>query len=146
MAAAAVAGGPCGVEEGRGIDAHDPSMAVGGNIGVDIEVVAHGEPGHECVEIGCDVQMGRGFFFSSPSVHAIAGKGWIAVGAGHIAEHFVIGAVFANHEKAVLEVRQRRAVGNGCGVGCDDGLRGFFSGGRLPRGMALTLPNSSEPT
>ena len=125
---AAVAGGPGGVEERRGIDADDPAMAVGRDIGVDKEVVAHGVSGDKRVEVGSDLEVGCGFLLGGPAIHAIAGQGGIAVGAGHVAEHLVVGAVFAHDQEAVLEVRQRRTVGDCGGVALNDGLREGFGG------------------
>src|ERR1017187_5216961 len=66
---AAVSGGPSRVEEWRGIDADNPTVAVGRDVRVDIEVVAHGVLADKSVEIGCDFEMGCRLVFSGPAIH-----------------------------------------------------------------------------
>ncbi len=81
------------------------------------------------MEVGADLEMADGFVFLGPAVEAEAGEGGVAVGGGDVAEDFVVSAVFANDEEAVLEARERRALGDGGEVGVEDGLgQGFGSG------------------
>ena len=75
---------------------------------VHIKVVAHGELAHQRMQIRRDLEMSRGLQFLGPAVHAVAGQRRIAVGAGHVAQHLVVGAVLAHHQEAVLEPGQRR--------------------------------------
>ena len=62
----------------------------------------------EGVRLGVTLRWVADFSFRGPAIEAVARKGGIAVGAGNIAEHFVVGAVFADDEEAVLEMGKRR--------------------------------------
>jgi len=57
-AAVAIAAGPGSIEEGGGVDAHNPAMAVGRDVAIDVEVVADGVLVGEGVEIGRDAKVG----------------------------------------------------------------------------------------
>ena len=86
-----------------------------------------------------------GDFLPRPSRPAQNAPGRVTVGARDIAEHLIVGAVFADDEKAVLEMRQRRVAGDGRGVRVDHGLGQDVRRGRTPIRIALRLPSSSEP-
>src|SRR5580692_90896 len=72
VAASAIACGPRRVEEGSGIDSHEPAMAIGGHVGVDEEVIADGKLIGQSVEVGRHFQMCGRFLLRSPAIHAIA--------------------------------------------------------------------------
>ena len=128
-------------------------MAVGGDIGIDVEVVAHRVARYQSMEIGRDLQVGerltrnrpwpreRGTVctanhrvFFGPAIETEARQRWIAVGAGNIAEDFVVGTVLSNDEEAVLEMRKRRAIGDVGGIGGENCFCRFVRGGKAVDG------------
>jgi hypothetical protein len=102
MATAIVAGSPRGVEERSGIDANYPTMPVRRNVAVHKKVVAHSEASCESMQVGSDLEMNCGLLFLRPSVEAKAGETGVAIGAGYIAKHLVVRAIFTDHQEAMF--------------------------------------------
>ncbi len=78
------------------------------------------------MQVGRDFQVGRGFLFRGATIKAVTGEPGVAIGAGNVTEDFVVSTIFANDQKAVLELREGRLVSVGRGVGLNDSLRRDF--------------------
>ena len=107
LAPSAVARTPRGVEERRGIDAHNPAMPVRRHIRVDIKVVAHPVLFGNRMQIRRHLQVRHRLVLCRPAIHSVARQRRVPIRARHIAQHLIVGAVLANNKEAVLQPRQR---------------------------------------
>ena len=74
------------------------------------------------MQVGRYAEVGCAALLLGPAVETVACQGWITIGAGYVAEDFVIGSVLADDEETVFEAWQWGVIGDVGGVRSDDGL------------------------
>ncbi len=102
LAPATVAGRPRRVEVGSRIDSHHPAMTVRRYIAIYIKIIATRILPHQRMHIRRHLQMRRILALRRPAIHPIPSQRRIAVGARHISEHLIEGAVLTDDQKAML--------------------------------------------